>query len=53
MKYTPGEGTGYTDLQVELDSECLTNPKRKNLQVCIGVNLLSLLPTFTVKALLR
>ena len=31
MKYTPGEGTGYTDLQVELDSECLTNPKRKNL----------------------
>ena len=21
MKYTPGEGTGYTDLQVELDSE--------------------------------
>ena len=31
MKYTPGEGTGYTDLQVELDLECLTNPKRKNL----------------------
>ena len=31
MKYTPGEGTGYTDLQVELDSECLTNPRRKNL----------------------
>lgn len=27
----PGEGTGYTDLQVELDSECLTNPRRKNL----------------------
>ncbi|TGY36682.1 FimB/Mfa2 family fimbrial subunit [Bacteroides caecimuris] len=31
MNHTPKGGTQYTDLRVELDEECLTNPLRKNL----------------------
>lgn len=31
MNHTPGEGTQYTDLRVEMDPECLTVPERKNL----------------------